>query len=269
MISVITVCFNAYKEIEKTIKSVLEQKSKAYEYIFVDGASKDGTLDVINKYIPEFHKKGITVKVVSEPDKGIYDAMNKGAKKAQGNWINFLNAGDCYHDENVLQVIESYLDDNKADIVVGEIVYLEGYLGRRYRHKELNSITEEMIFCHQAIFANRKLFVEKLFNVEYRYSADYDWILYMYLKQYRILCIDAIVADYDSEGLSYQNRVKTLAEKENIRIAQGVCTTLQTEDAKISWRYKVYKIIATNKLLALIYYKMVSKRKPDVYWNNQ
>ena len=144
MISVITVCYNAEKEIEKTIKSVLKQTYMDYEYIFIDGKSKDNTLEVINRYIPEFEKKGIRIKLVSEEDQGIYDAMNKGVKHASGEWINFMNAGDCFHDEYVLEKIAEHLSE-EDDVVAGEYVYIEGYLGKRHRHVNLERICEGMM----------------------------------------------------------------------------------------------------------------------------
>lgn len=268
MISIITVCYNAERAIEGTIKSVLRQTYNDYEYIFVDGMSNDSTLEIIEKYVPKFEKKGITVKVVSERDNGIYDAMNKGIRMAEGTWINLLNAGDCYHNGQVLENLQVYLNKPQADIVIGEIVYIEGYLGRRYNHMTLENITQKMIFCHQAVFAARKLFQVKEFDVSYRYSADYDWLLYMYLKGYKYKCVDIVVAEYNSEGVSNQNREKTIAESLKIRINNGIQICEETNEAEdtINWKYKLYRKIAYNKKLARLYYKLCGKRRTDIYW---
>lgn len=99
LITIITVCFNAVNVIERTILSIINQTYPNVEFIIVDGGSKDSTIDVIRKYDNKISKW------ISEPDKGIYDAMNKGIKLATGEWINFMNAGDCFSDENVLSKI--------------------------------------------------------------------------------------------------------------------------------------------------------------------
>lgn len=264
MISIITVCYNAEKAIDRTIQSVLKQTCKNYEYIFVDGMSTDNTLKVIEKYVPAFKENGIKVRVVSERDRGIYDAMNKGSRLAEGDWINFLNAGDCFHDALVLERMQKELEQ-QADIVVGEVVYVEGFLGRRYPHAELKELKNDMIFCHQAVFASRKLFVEKEFNQDYRFSADYDWLLYMYMKGYRFKCVEVIVADYDSEGVSNQNREKTLAEGERIRNKYGI-DGRTNGDAAINWKYRIYKMIAGHRCLAAMYYRLCGHKQSDLYW---
>ena len=107
--SVITVTYNAEKVLEDTIQSVIAQTYHHVEYIIVDGASKDGTLSIIDRYRPRIHT------VVSEPDKGLYDAMNKGIALASGDYLCFLNAGDCFHEDDTLQqmvhTINDYLDE--------------------------------------------------------------------------------------------------------------------------------------------------------------
>lgn len=267
MVSIITVCYNAEHEIERTIRSVLMQTSRNYEYIFIDGASTDRTLDIIEQYIPKFKEKDICVSIVSEKDDGIYDAMNKGIKLAKGEWINLMNAGDCYHDAKVLNQIEQYCT-RQVDIVVGEIVYVEGYLGKRYYHSNIENLKDDMVFCHQAVFASRKLFDEKKFDITYRYSADYDWLLYMYLKGYQYQCVDVLVVDYDSQGVSNQNRERTIEEAEKIRLKNGIIRNNPIIDSKekINWKYKIYKIISQNKCLAKIYYNACGKNRDDTYW---
>lgn len=96
-LSIITVCFNAENTIEKTIKSILEQTSTEFEWVVVDGKSTDTTNEIIKKYLPEFECKGVKVNYCSENDKGIYDAMNKGAQRATGEYLTYMNADDLYY----------------------------------------------------------------------------------------------------------------------------------------------------------------------------
>lgn len=103
LVSVITICFNAEKEIGKTVKSVLNQSFDDYEFIIVDGMSNDGTLNVVNDIIKYYPNK--KVRIISEPDRGIYDAMNKGLKMASGEWVCMMNSGDCFASNNVLKEI--------------------------------------------------------------------------------------------------------------------------------------------------------------------
>ena len=113
-ISVVTVCYNAVNDIEKTILSVINQTYPNIEYLIIDGGSKDGTMDIVNKY-----KDKIDV-IVSEPDKGIYDAMNKGIDRATGDWINFMNAGDMFWEkDSILKVFAASGVDDSLDVIYG------------------------------------------------------------------------------------------------------------------------------------------------------
>lgn len=114
-ISVVTVCYNAVKDIEKTILSVINQTYPNIEYIIIDGGSKDGTMDVVNRY-----KDKIDV-IVSEPDKGIYDAMNKGIDRATGEWINFMNAGDCFMEEDTINKVFTKDIDECKSVLYGDV----------------------------------------------------------------------------------------------------------------------------------------------------
>ena len=117
-ISVVTVCYNAVNDIEKTILSVINQTYPNIEYLIIDGGSKDGTMDIVNKY-----KDKIDV-IVSEPDKGIYDAMNKGIDRATGDWINFMNAGDCFYNNVALEsVFPRNYESVNFDILYGYQVH--------------------------------------------------------------------------------------------------------------------------------------------------
>lgn len=188
-ISIITVCYNAEKLIRETIESVLGQTYQNVEYIIVDGASIDGTLSIVDEYRErvEGDKQGEmwNMIVISEPDQGIYDAMNKGVEMASGDYIQFLNAGDCFVDAYVVErVIEKMKGDgrNNRNVFYGNIRYrysdgtkeLRKYgpmCGRRAYFMSGDCLN------HQAIFASRECFKLAKFNTEYRICADREWMM--------------------------------------------------------------------------------------------
>ncbi len=156
-VSIITVVYNGIEFLEETIKSVISQTYPNIEYIIVDGGSTDGTLDIIKKY--EAH----ITKWISEPDKGIYDAMNKGIDLATGDWQNFLNAGDSFVDNNVLEKIFTTNLEN-ITLVYGDIIAIREN-GQKLNVnaielKDDNSIKKGMKVCHQAIFYNKNIMIK-------------------------------------------------------------------------------------------------------------
>ena len=175
--SIITVTYNAAKVLEDTIQSIVTQTYKNLEYIIVDGGSTDETLDIIHKY-----QEHITT-VISEPDQGLYDAMNKGIKLATGDYLCFLNAGDGLHeDDTLLQMVHSINGTALPGVLYGEteIVDSQGhflYMRRLSAPATLTwkSFKQGMLVCHQAFFARRDL-VEP-YDLRYRFSADFDWCI--------------------------------------------------------------------------------------------
>ncbi|MDX2426951.1 MAG: glycosyltransferase family 2 protein [Cycloclasticus sp.] len=174
-ITVITVCFNAEKYIEQTIKSVLEQKNIAIEYILIDGGSSDTTLDIIKRYEPSIDR------YISEPDKGIADAMNKGIALATGDYILFLHADDYFKDSHV--VFEaSKLMQGKSDIYAFDILFKKGNRFLRKTTKKLGVRTYfKTPVMHQGAFCKKEL-LEKLggFNTSFKIALDYDFFLRAY-----------------------------------------------------------------------------------------
>lgn len=211
--SIITVTFNAEKVIEETIQSVITQTYKNYEYIIIDGASKDNTLSVIDKY------KDMISNVVSEPDKGLYDAMNKGIASATGDYLCFLNAGDSFHEDNTLQLMVHSINDNELpDILYGEtaIVNKDGHFLHMRRLQTPEKLTwksfkQGMLVCHQAFFAKRSL--AEPFDLSYRFSADFDWCIRVMKKAKTLHNTHIIVIDYLDEGLTTQNHKASLKER--------------------------------------------------------
>ena len=211
--SIITVTYNAAKVLDHTIQSIVTQTYKNTEYIIVDGGSTDGTLDIIQKYKEHIHT------VVSEPDNGLYDAMNKGIKLATGDYICFLNAGDGLHEDDTLQqMVHSITGTELPDVLYGEteIVDSEGHflhMRRLSAPKKLTwkSFKKGMLVCHQAFFARRDR-VEP-YDLQYRFSADFDWCIRIMKKAKVLHNTHLTIIDYLNEGMTTQNQKASLKER--------------------------------------------------------
>lgn len=211
--SIITVTYNAANVLEDTIQSIVTQTYKNTEYIIVDGGSTDGTLDIIHKYKEHIHT------LVSEPDKGLYDAMNKGIKLATGDYLCFLNAGDCLHEDDTLQLMVHSITGTKLPGVLygeTEIVDSEGhflYMRRLSTPERLTwkSFKKGMLVCHQAFFARRDLI--EPYDLQYRFSADFDWCIRIMKKAEVLQNTHLTLIDYLNEGMTTHNHKASLKER--------------------------------------------------------
>ena len=212
--SVITVCYNAQATLEDTIQSVIAQTYHHVEYIIVDGASKDRTLSIINRY------RDRIATVVSEPDKGLYDAMNKGLRLATGDYVCFLNAGDSFHEDDTLQQMVHTLREltELPDVLYGEteLVDAEGHFVRMRRlqapeHLTWRSFRHGMLVCHQAFFAKRTL--AEPYDLSYRFSADFDWCIRIMKKSKVLHNTHLTLIDYLEEGMTTRNHKASLHER--------------------------------------------------------
>ena len=210
-VSVITVCFRAEGVVEKTIQSVLSQDYPYVEYIVVDGGSNDGTVDIVKKYADNISRW------VTEPDEGIYDAMNKGIGMATGDWIIFLNAGDFFHSNDV---ISRFIKEIKEDttIAYGLIHYFT-----QEREFDMEYIPiEQMKFLdpipHPATMTRLSYHRDHLFDTSFRSSGDYDFFYKAYFDdKVKFQFIPLVVTDYDnSVGISKDNM--DLIWRENKRV---------------------------------------------------
>lgn len=219
-ISIITVCMNAQDSVAKTIKSVLAQDYRDFEYIIKDGGSSDDTLKIADSFKEGFAQKGIPYKIISEKDEGIYDAMNKSVREAQGKWINFMNSGDCFYSSVTLSDIfkkSNYVNDG---ILYGDAIEYE--YGHYYRfRKSFESIESSMPFSHQSAFVNRELLIRYPFKLEYPIGADYDFLLSMYQKGYHFKDTGVIVCVISKDGVSSTKLYDTYMESLRIRTAHG------------------------------------------------
>ena len=214
VLSVITVCYQAEKEIRRTIESVLNQTFTDYEYIFKDGGSADRTNEIIESYKPRFEEKGIRVTHVSARDRGLYWAMNEATRMAKGTWLSFLNAGDYYFGPNVLTQVfsreytETVVYGNTVEVEAGIPYHLEG---------DITWIREKSLICHQSSFIRRDWMTEAGYNTEYRIAADYDFFLKTFMAGKKFYKLDQYISVFIKDGVSSTNEKDRVLETENIR----------------------------------------------------
>lgn len=214
--SIITVTYNAGKVLEDTIQSVIAQTYHNIEYIIVDGASKDTTPEIIEKYRPFIHT------AISEPDNGVYDAMNKGLALATGDYLCFLNAGDSLREDDILlRMVQSVRSKELPDILYGETALVDEkrHFLRMRRLSAPEKLTwksfkQGMLVCHQAFFAKRSL--AEPYDLRYRFSSDFDWCIRVMKKSETLHNTHLTIIDYLEEGMTTSNRKASLKERFHI-----------------------------------------------------
>lgn len=246
LFTIVTVTYNAAHTLGRTLRSVAEQTFGAYEHLVIDGGSNDGTIDMaLNSGNPR-------VSVHTGRDKGIYDAMNIGISLARGEYYIFLNAGDKFHDENVLRDYADLIDANgHPGIVYGQtdIVNDRGeYLGPRHlrapENLTLRSFAEGMVVCHQAMAVNRE--VALLYNLKYKHSSDYEWVIICLQHSRKNVYLPRVVVDYLGEGNTTSHHKASLIERFKIMCTYyGTLPTL-ARHLKFAARYIVRRRKAAN-----------------------
>lgn len=236
-ITVATVCYNASDTIERTLESVAEQSYANIEHLIIDGCSKDDTMRKVESYAlkSSFHR----VIVKSEPDKGLYDAMNKALQMASGDYIVFMNAGDKFHSaDTLLKIVESLPDGKLPGVVYGEtyLVDCDGRFVSKRWHSVPDVLTwrsflDGMLVCHQSFYARVDIARNILYDLKYRFSADVDWcIRIMRESELRRLSLHnarMVVTDYLSEGMTTQNHKASLKERFDVmRVHYGLVPTI-------------------------------------------
>ncbi len=213
LISIITVVYNSEKYLENTILSIAEQNNDALEYIIIDGGSKDNTLNIISKHADHIQK------TISEPDKGLYDAMNKGLQMAEGKYVWFINSGDkLYSDSTFTKLQEIIETQNFPDIIYGETIIIDENdeeIGlRRLKTPEnltWKSLINGLVVCHQSFIVKRS--IANTYNLNYKIAADYDWVLKGLKKATTVCNSKLILSRYLDNGLSKNNIPKALSER--------------------------------------------------------
>lgn len=209
-VSIVTVVFNGVVSIEDTILSIINQTYDNIEYIIIDGGSIDGTQDVIKKYEERiFYWK-------SEPDKGIYDAMNKGIATATGEYIIFMNGGDKFHDFNTVKKI--FIENTNQDLIYGNtLLYTDGETCLS-EAKNFEKIKYGMPFCHQSVFVKLEIMKKHNFSLDYRLASDYNFFMSLYNEgKYSFKKTEELISIYDNCGAS----MSLLTIKEKFLIAKN------------------------------------------------
>lgn len=209
-ITVVTVVYNGVETLEETILSVIGQTYTDFEYIIIDGGSNDGTLDIIKKYENNISSW------ISEPDKGIFDAMNKGLQRANGEWLNFMNSGDMFYNSSILRDVFS---DNfvEIDMIYGDVCLYDEkdiYFFKCKTNKvkiNLNAV------CHQSVFIKTKL--HPPFSLDLKLSADHE-IIYQFVKNKKTKYIDNCISRILIGGVSSDLKA-TRREKFRITLRYG------------------------------------------------
>lgn len=208
--TIVTVVFNDVMHIEETIMSVLNQTYNNFQYLIIDGASTDGTLEIIKA----IEKTDPRVDWISESDFGIYDAMNKGILRSRGDFINFMNSGDIFANNLVLKNAANNLIGNPlVSVLYGDVIVVSGSKIRHIKSSPKYRIRNFLPFCHQSVFARKDVLMENLFSLEYKYAADYNQFVSISKNKDIIwLQVDDIYSIVSEGGKADNHRVYTAKE---------------------------------------------------------
>lgn len=227
-ISVATVCYNAGNLIERTFHSVEEQDYPAVEHLIVDGNSTDHTLEHVHHYMERNSIASVKheINCLSEPDGGIYDAMNKALQLCTGRYIVFLNAGDKFHSADTLSRIAALIEGaaQQPAAVYGDthLVDEDGHFLRRRRLEppeelDWHDFRRGMLVCHQSIYVRTDIAYKQPYDLRYRFSADFDWVVRILREAGRrnlpVLNSHLVLTDYLNEGATTRNHRRSLFER--------------------------------------------------------
>lgn len=244
LFSVVTVCYNSEKTIKRTIESLLNQSFKDFEYIIIDGKSSDKTLEIIKSFDKKFKKKKISFKWISEKDKGIYDAFNKGVLKATGKWISFIGSDDFY----LLDALENYSKEifkikQEVDLVYSNVkVEDKKIISNIWTWKVFR---KKMNIAHVGAFHNANYFKKHgFFDVNYKIAGDYELLLRAgnKLKQHWFNKVTAVMAD---GGISNNDIIKVYKETTQVKIDRETQSKIASKIDFYIWviKYNVKKLL--------------------------
>lgn len=245
-ISIITISYNSRKTIEKTILSILGQSYRPLEYVLVDGGSKDGTIELIKRYIPELEKAGIEVNYKSEQDKGISDAFNKGIQRSSGDIIGIINSDDQLMDEALIKIADAFTPT--VDVVCGDCLWIDTEHNLQYIRKskmQLKKLKYEMVLMHPTCFVKRTAY-EKwgCFDITLRYIMDKDLMARFYSKGANFKYIPNVIVSMSAGGVSDVNAKKVFEEGIIVATRNGVPRGI----AVLRGKYKKLRLKISNSI---------------------
>ena len=209
--TILTVSFNAEKTIARTIESVMNQTYKNIEYIVIDGASKDNTASIAKSYIEKFNSsEGRNMRVISEPDNGMYDALNKGANLAHGEIIGQINADDYYELDAVETMTKLYEQEN-YDLAWGSVRVITKS-GNFTKHAKLGILWTTSHWCHPAAFSKKTILLEYPYPLINTHD-DFDFATHVYLDKRKIITIDKIISNFTVGGMSTQKSIREAKQR--------------------------------------------------------
>ena len=269
--TIVTVTYNAGEKVSKTIESVYEQSCTDYEYILVDGASEDDTVQRISENKNRFDEKCISYKYISENDDGIYDAMNKSISMAGGRWVCFLNAGDMFYDTESLDIIKKSAEKGTAEIVYGDTIEFKANGLYIYRKAfPLDQISQVIPFFHQSSATKLEVLRKYLYDTQYTICADYDFFLRCYQNKINFEYIETPLSRYEFGGLSSreESAIQLLKEQLEIRKNRGVFSDDEYHDKSneyekrynhITFKFKIKRLIPNVLLNKVMYIHDIRK----------
>lgn len=224
LFTIATVTYNAEATLERTLRSVALQDYAEIEHLIVDGCSKDRTLSLVKQYIEE-NQTQHSIRLISEPDKGLYDAMNKALLNAKGDYIVFLNAGDCLRNSDTISLLAQFGENDSLPAILYGNTHLVDNEGHFLRLRRLSpperltpdSFLDGMLVCHQSFYVRTDIARQELYDLRYRYSADFDWCIRIIRRTTRlglkIVNTHLVLTDYLNEGLTTRNHRASLLER--------------------------------------------------------
>ena len=259
-LSIITVNLNNRDGLQKTIDSVMFQTFRDFEWIVIDGGSSDGSRELIERYADYF------VYWVSEPDKGIYNAMNKGIKVAKGDYLQFLNSGDWLADETALERCFSHRFT--ADVAYGDLYFCNDREKKRYTYpcKLTLKFLYDYSLGHSASFIRKELIMSELYNEKYQIVSDWEFFLKQALRNKSFEYIDEDVSCFDMSGLSSKNEQLVKNERKSVindLIPDALIRDFELMDEMEVMRYSHKPIYKKMISAALLFIGLIDKIIPQ------
>ena len=219
-LSIITINFNNLEGLKKTAESVINQTWKKFEWIIIDGGSTDGSKEYIINLNDNLNHSGWNPIAYwcSEPDKGVYNAMNKGIAKASGEYLNFMNSGDCFYESGTLDKVSAYLGKGYIDIYYGDLIFSNGTEEHTFNYPELPT-THYLVYRslgHPTTFMKSSLLKEIGYCEDYTIVSDWEKFLKWFRQGRSFKHMDLVVAVFDTTGISTTNYDKLEEEKERV-----------------------------------------------------